>query len=257
MINAFRKARFRLLGKNLPNWLSSKLSKYMLYAIGEIILVVLGILIALGINNSNEIRKNADKERIYLESLFQELKTDSISYEDTKAMLSRIEKSGRQVLDYIESPQTLREDSLTFLNNIRSMIATDQKLPEPIVWKELQSTGNLRLIQNRELIELLFKHYRKVASCQADYISNAHPFIIEGRYFDSKTFSIEDQDDYFDNWKKDKLPSSDVFKSFLEDRKFYEIAKGIVTGMIISKLVLSAVIKNSNEALHALRTELQ
>ena len=50
MIKFFRKIRQRLLTEN-------KFSKYLLYAIGEIILVVIGILIALQINNWNEGRK--------------------------------------------------------------------------------------------------------------------------------------------------------------------------------------------------------
>ena len=50
MIKFFRKIRFDLIEKN-------KTGKYLKYAIGEIVLVVIGILIALSINNWNEDRK--------------------------------------------------------------------------------------------------------------------------------------------------------------------------------------------------------
>lgn len=50
MIKFFRKIRQRLLTEN-------KFSKYLIYAIGEILLVVIGILIALQINNWNESQK--------------------------------------------------------------------------------------------------------------------------------------------------------------------------------------------------------
>jgi len=50
MIKFFRKIRYDLMGKN-------KTGKYLKYAIGEIILVVIGILIALQINNWNESKK--------------------------------------------------------------------------------------------------------------------------------------------------------------------------------------------------------
>ena len=54
MIKFFRKIRQKLLTEN-------KFSKYLIYAVGEIVLVIIGILIALNINNNNEIRKNESK----------------------------------------------------------------------------------------------------------------------------------------------------------------------------------------------------
>ncbi len=47
----------------------NKVSKYLLYAIGEIVLLVIGILIALQINNNNENRKERIKEQIVLKNL--------------------------------------------------------------------------------------------------------------------------------------------------------------------------------------------
>ena len=52
------------------------LRKYLVYAIGEILLVVLGILIALQVNNWNEARKESDLERQYLEELAENLSAD-------------------------------------------------------------------------------------------------------------------------------------------------------------------------------------
>ena len=60
MIKFFRKIRQNLIIEN-------KTSKYFKYAIGEIILVVIGILIALQINNWNENRNKTDE----IESLMQ------------------------------------------------------------------------------------------------------------------------------------------------------------------------------------------
>ena len=65
MIKFFRKIRQKLLSEN-------KLSKYLLYAVGEIVLVVIGILIALQINNWNENRKANQEEN----NLFANLKID-------------------------------------------------------------------------------------------------------------------------------------------------------------------------------------
>ncbi len=59
MIKFFRKIRYDLMGKN-------KTGKYFKYALGEIILVVIGILIALQINNWNEQRKIQGNQEKYL-----------------------------------------------------------------------------------------------------------------------------------------------------------------------------------------------
>jgi sensor domain CHASE-containing protein len=53
MIKLFRKIRYELLESN-------KIGKYLKYAFGEIILVVIGILIAIQINNSNQKRLNQE-----------------------------------------------------------------------------------------------------------------------------------------------------------------------------------------------------
>ncbi len=68
MIKFFRHIRKDLMEKN-------KTGKYFKYAIGEIILVVIGILIALGINNWNENRKLHNQEIIYLDNLKNDINT--------------------------------------------------------------------------------------------------------------------------------------------------------------------------------------
>jgi len=69
MIKFFRKIRQKLLSEN-------KFNKYIVYAIGEIILVVIGILIALQINNNNEAAKNKEKEKIILKEILTSLNND-------------------------------------------------------------------------------------------------------------------------------------------------------------------------------------
>ncbi len=70
MIKLFRTIRQKLLSEN-------KFSKYLLYAIGEIVLVVVGILIALQINNWNENKLHNQKVKAHLINLIQDLKRDA------------------------------------------------------------------------------------------------------------------------------------------------------------------------------------
>jgi hypothetical protein len=71
MTNFFRKIRQQLLTEN-------KFSKYLIYAIGEIALVVIGILIALQINNWNEIQKKEKLKVSYKISLINDLSLDTL-----------------------------------------------------------------------------------------------------------------------------------------------------------------------------------
>lgn len=77
MIKFFRKIRQNLLSEN-------KFSKYLLYAIGEIILVVVGILIALQINNWNTKKINQSKEKDALAEILQDLKSDNAELKKIK-----------------------------------------------------------------------------------------------------------------------------------------------------------------------------
>ncbi|MGK0413277.1 MAG: hypothetical protein ACJA1B_001480 [Polaribacter sp.] len=73
MIKFFRKIRQKLLMEN-------KTGKYFKYVIGEIVLVVIGILIALQINNWNENRKQKAKVNSYLKSMLIDLNSDTENY---------------------------------------------------------------------------------------------------------------------------------------------------------------------------------
>ena len=73
MIKFFRQIRFDLMEKN-------KTGKYLKYAIGEIVLVVIGILFALQINNWNENRKAIEKSKVFLNEIKKDLETDTILF---------------------------------------------------------------------------------------------------------------------------------------------------------------------------------
>ncbi|TLP71099.1 DUF6090 family protein [Maribacter sp. ACAM166] len=83
MIKFFRKIRQKTLTEN-------KFGKYLTYAIGEIILVVIGIFLAIQLNNLNENRKEVDKEVSFLLRLKDDFNSDitDLSREDSLASIS-------------------------------------------------------------------------------------------------------------------------------------------------------------------------
>lgn len=71
MLKLFRNIRKKLLSEG-------KTANYLKYAIGEIVLVVIGILIALQINNWNENRLENNRARTLLKNMVQDLATDTL-----------------------------------------------------------------------------------------------------------------------------------------------------------------------------------
>ncbi len=143
MLKFFRKIRYDLMEKN-------KTGKYLKYAIGEIVLVVIGILIALQINNWNEVRKDRLREHDILVQLKNEYNNNLGQLENKMRMRSSVVKSGITTLKYMNTPNLIPRDSvllhLIFINNDATF--------DPIQ-NDLISSGNIRLIQNKELRNLL------------------------------------------------------------------------------------------------------
>jgi hypothetical protein len=91
MTKFLRKIRQKLLSEN-------NMSKYLVYGIGEIVLVVIGILIALSINNWNDGRKDNLKEQAILVQLEKEYNANLVQLEDKMQMSSSVIASGLSLL---------------------------------------------------------------------------------------------------------------------------------------------------------------
>ena len=99
MIKFFRKIRYNLMEQN-------KTGKYFKYAIGEIVLVVIGILIALSINNWNEKQKSDVKTQDYYVQLLDDLNSDKLFAEQI------IEKFNNYLKLYEEYTSTYNKGEL-------------------------------------------------------------------------------------------------------------------------------------------------
>jgi hypothetical protein len=85
MINFFRKIRQQLLVEN-------KTGKYLKYAIGEIVLVMIGILLALQVNNWSEEQKRGHIEKTFLRDINQEFKDNKMQFNRRMERHSQIAK---------------------------------------------------------------------------------------------------------------------------------------------------------------------
>ena len=153
MIKFFRRIRQKLLSEN-------KFSKYLLYAIGEIVLVVIGILIALQINNWNENRKIELSGKGYLEEIYKELKAERSNIDEILNSLSIQHRGTEQVLSFFESENKAIKDTLQFTENFWSttrLFIVDRDLN---TFDKLKSSGQSVLLKNDSLSNLLDRFYK-------------------------------------------------------------------------------------------------
>ncbi len=151
MIKFFRKIRQNLLSEG-------KTGKYLKYAIGEIVLVVIGILIALSVNNWNNNRINHLKEDNYLinlaSDLNNQLKIIDRTLKGETQIFNNLTKAANNYKKY-KKFRPVKEDLvlISALNDRWSFAITQP------TYTELLSTGNLDLITNSVLKNLMVRYY--------------------------------------------------------------------------------------------------
>ncbi|MDW5290580.1 DUF6090 family protein [Formosa sp. PL04] len=143
MIKFFRKIRQNLLSEG-------KTASYFKYAIGEIVLIVIGILIALQINSWNQDRQDRKQEQQILSQLLKEYSNNLNQIEQKIDIRNDILNSSLKLLKYkTENPEHIIQDSLDahlFRTSIRPTFD-----PELSVSNELINSGKLYILENINL----------------------------------------------------------------------------------------------------------
>lgn len=152
MLHFLRKTRKKLSDNN-------QFFKYSRYAIGEIVLVVIGILIALYINNWNEERQEKRLVQSYAKSLISDLEGDIEAIEEVRSQMIELKSRIDSLSNYV------RNKSIDDLSNLTILMLIIDDGYSPYSWnranmEELKSSGALRFKGNMELA-------KKIASYDA------------------------------------------------------------------------------------------
>ena len=148
MIKLFRKIRQKMLVEN-------KFSKYLLYALGEIILVVIGILIAVAINNSQQQKITLKKEQTYLKGLQQEFITSQRKLNELLEVNKQNYVGVKTILETISNPTvSLNEKQFSELL-FRSFSSDISFNANNSLLNEIINSGSLKDIANDTLRVLL------------------------------------------------------------------------------------------------------
>ena len=177
MIKFFRKIRYNLMEQN-------KTGKYIKYAIGEIVLVVIGILIALSINKWNNKVQDAKLSILYYQELLLDVENDLEQLIDRINYSERVTNSIYSLIEALQNKTyaTVNQDTLQYAMNHYYRVAGWQFNLN--TYKELESSGNLRYIGNS-----------KIRSAITDYVNSIEgSAIVRERYTEdivSRAFYID------------------------------------------------------------------
>lgn len=183
MILFYKRLREKLLQ-------SGQTKRYLLYAMGEIILVMIGILLALQVNNWNEERKERDREsqaliRLYFESenIIADIK------EDIEIMGSFIEHS-KIAAEALRTGDMSHTDKKTIIRGIEGVSFYPGLSTPRSVYDELSASGQLREIRSKLVTEAISDYYSSLSyfESQLSYFRNVaisrDRSITEGYYTD-------------------------------------------------------------------------
>lgn len=216
MIKFFRKIRQNQIMEN-------KTGKYFKYAVGEIILVVIGILIALQINNWNETRKTRDKEIVYLTNIKSDLE-NSVQQIETFILKRNTQiKTANNIIEYFKGKPIQNWND--FNKKLIDIYSWERFYLIKNTYEELKNSGNLSLISNKDIknglqdLELL---YAKLKIKESHYKHDAETTLHEGSYEMHNIYDMSNNYAYqISDGKMGKLGelNENTFGNMFKDRK--------------------------------------
>lgn len=144
MLRILRKSRQKMIGQK-------KIYKYLLYAAGEILLVVIGILIALQINNWNEERQRRQSELIFYGNLKEQILNDSLQIRQEINFNSKYMQQFTYANELIERQDNMKMDTLGWIaHNLLNYSDFDR---QGNIYETVVNSGQLELVRNRDIID--------------------------------------------------------------------------------------------------------
>ena len=240
MIKFFRHIRQSLLMERPTSGQTGNSIKYLKYALGEIILVVIGILIALQVNTWNELRKQDHEEIIIKEGLLAEFE---LALKEISADINDRNNSYLVVLSTLsrhtdENPTNIPRDSIKYF--LDELMQYRFYTPSHPVLDDLQSSGRFNLIKSKKLRLLLMDYlqYKERIKTPEEkerlFVQDRmNPFLSEkvdlGKVFESDQYRMDPK-------KLENLIDDELFGSLLYTRKSTIESSQIYSRRLLKKI---------------------
>ncbi|MBV1888184.1 MAG: hypothetical protein KUG51_02725 [Urechidicola sp.] len=209
--------------------MENKTGKYFKYAIGEIALVVIGILIALSINNWNETKKEQAITNKYLSGFVSDLEKDRAILDSLIIVRKKQITSAKALLNMIE---TNDDDLDSFNGHFYYLFPFYKFIPNSNTLEEVLNSSHLRFITNEEIknrlldlrnsyksIQLLEEHVYEDRSVYLYSALTLNHIELNGLYIADTGFPIEKREESFSKSKDIEVYKKDT-DYLMKDRHF-------------------------------------
>ncbi|MDY8134277.1 DUF6090 family protein [Aquimarina sp. 2201CG5-10] len=216
----------------------NKFSKYLIYVIGEVILIVIGILIALKINNWNEQGKKNEEEKALLSGLIQNIDQDIISLKTLRKEDSLYLIANKTLLSAFKIDSIRKNKTFLKLNIIQGAFSSSFN-PTQTIFNEMKFSGKIGYISTDSIRNKIQKYYDNSIST-LDVLETNEKLIHElslsiGDYLDlNSTFQL-----ILPEYAKIELNEFDnsFFLEPLESKKVKEFSNLIATRQVLMVLI--------------------
>lgn len=152
MLNLIRQLRRDLLARN-------KLKVYLLYGLGEVLLVVIGILLALQIDNWNEERKETIELNNYLQNISNNITSDRQQIIDIKSFRDSVRLYANNITEIAYKDSITTADFMLLIHPEYNVFFDQYLAVNESGFEALKNSGYIGKIQNTRIESLLNEYY--------------------------------------------------------------------------------------------------
>lgn len=224
MLKFFRKIRQKLVNEG-------NVKRYLIYAFGEILLVMFGILLALAVNNWNHDKLNQTEEQRILKDLSEELQFNRFLQKTGSERMGEVIGAAESLIDDIDNPESSRSNEQTDLN-IHKLTWVWMSGRPTTIYDVLSGSGDFELITSTELRKKLadlksnqeiLMEFERIQTRFVD--EQLRPFL--NRMVDRTTIRISQKADHIITTNHtSRFPSSN--RDVLEDREFANLLQDLL-----------------------------
>jgi hypothetical protein len=150
-------------------------------------------------------------------------------------------------LRFLENPEAKITDSLLFINTFRNCADGENLTRTEVTWKELQSTGRLSLIRNKDLVRQLFEYYAFLEQFAFDF----NKFPMERRYLvrkiEHEVFNMDEQLEFYVDWKQEQVPRNVVFENIRSNPILLDLVKSVLISSVVQLETDQKALVRANE----------